>query len=100
MTFGALLTVGAISWIAYQTFINIGGITRSIPLTGVPLPFLSYGGSALATLLAGIGIVLSVSRYGRDKGYLDRDRRVLAPYRPTRTSAGQASGASRPQPKA
>jgi cell division protein FtsW len=77
--FGALLTVGVVSWIAYQTLINIGGITRSIPLTGVPLPFLSYGGSALAALLAGIGIVLSVSRYGRDKGYLDRERQVLTP---------------------
>ena len=76
--FGALLAVGVISWISYQALINIGGITRSIPLTGVPLPFLSYGGSALAALLAGIGIVLSVSRYGRDKGYLDRERRVLA----------------------
>jgi cell division protein FtsW len=76
--FGALLAVGVISWIAYQTLINIGGITRSIPLTGVPLPFLSYGGSALAALLAGIGIVLSVSRYGRNNGYLDRERRTLA----------------------
>ncbi len=75
--FGALLTVGVISWIAYQSLINIGGITRSIPLTGVPLPFLSYGSSALAAILAGIGIVLSVSRYGRDKGYLDRERQVL-----------------------
>ncbi len=79
--FGGLLTVGIISWIAYQTLINIGGITRSIPLTGVPLPFLSYGGSALAALLAGIGIVLSVSRYGRDKGYLDRERRAMSPAR-------------------
>jgi len=94
--FGALLTVGVISWIAYQTLINIGGITRSIPLTGVPLPFLSYGGSALATLLAGIGVVLSVSRYGRDKGYLDRERRVLAPARPARGSSG---GSPRSQPK-
>jgi cell division protein FtsW len=77
--FGALLTVGVISWIGYQTLVNIGGITRSIPLTGVPLPFLSYGGSALAALLAGIGVVLSVSRYGRDKGYLDRERHVVTP---------------------
>lgn len=90
--FGALLAVGVISWIAYQTLINIGGITRSIPLTGVPLPFLSYGGSALATLLAGIGIVLSVSRYGRDKGYLDRERRTPAP---AQRSAGPAPGARR-----
>lgn len=88
--FGALLTVGVISWIAYQALINVGGITRSIPLTGVPLPFLSYGGSALAALLAGIGIVLSVSRYGRDKGYLDRERRVLAPARPIGGPARQA----------
>ena len=99
--FGALLTVGVVSWIAYQTLINIGGITRSIPLTGVPLPFLSYGGSALAALLAGIGIVLSVSRYGRDKGYLDRERQVLTPVdrarRPVRDAhrPAQAGGKGR-----
>jgi hypothetical protein len=94
--FGALLTVGVVSWIAYQALINVGGITRSIPLTGVPLPFLSYGGSALAALLAGIGIVLSVSRYGRDKGYLDRERRVLAPARPVRQSNKRPAAPSRP----
>jgi cell division protein FtsW len=84
----------------------VGGITRSIPLTGVPLPFLSYGGSALAALLAGIGIVLSVSRYGRDKGYLDRERRVLAPARPAggparqpRASDKRAGGPTRPPSK-
>ena len=63
--FGALLAIGVTSWIGYQAIINIGGITRSIPMTGVPLPFLSFGGSALAATLAGIGILLSVSRYGR-----------------------------------
>ena len=57
--------MGIVSWIAYQTLINIGGITRSIPLTGVPLPFLSYGGSALIAVMAGVGILLSVSRYSR-----------------------------------
>jgi cell division protein FtsW len=100
--FGALLTVGIIGWVAYQTLVNLGGITRSIPLTGVPLPFLSYGGSALAALLAGIGIVLSVSRYGRDKGYLDRERRGLAPaerapwpVRGTRSAGRQAGGKGR-----
>jgi cell division protein FtsW len=64
--FGSLLAVGIISWIGYQTLINIGGITRTLPLTGIPLPFLSYGGSALMSMLAGIGILLSVSRYGID----------------------------------
>ena len=63
--FGALLSLGVTSWIAYQALINIGGITRSIPLTGIPLPFVSYGGSALAATLAGVGILLSVSRYAK-----------------------------------
>jgi cell division protein FtsW len=71
--FGAYLAVGIVGWIAYQTLINIGGITRSIPLTGVPLPFISYGGSSLMAILAGVGVLLSVSRYGRNKGYLERD---------------------------
>jgi cell division protein FtsW len=70
--FGAYLAVGILSWIAYQTLINIGGITRSIPMTGIPLPFISYGGSALVATMAGVGMLLNVSRYSRDQGYLDR----------------------------
>ncbi len=64
--FGSLLAVGIVSWIGYQALINIGGITRVMPLTGIPLPFVSYGGSALLAMLAGVGILLSVSRYGVD----------------------------------
>lgn len=64
--FGSLLAVGIVSWIGYQAVINIGGITRALPLTGIPLPFVSYGGSALLAMMAGIGILLSVSRYGVD----------------------------------
>ena len=72
--FGTLLGVGVLSWIAYQTLINIGGITRSIPLTGVPLPFLSYGGSALVAVMAGAGILLSLSRYCQDGRYGERSQ--------------------------
>ena len=72
--FGTLLGVGIVSWIAYQRLINIGGITRSIPLTGVPLPFLSYGGSALIAVMAGAGVLLSLSRYGRDRSYAARPK--------------------------
>ena len=72
--FGTLLGVGIISWIAYQTLINIGGITRSIPLTGVPLPFLSYGGSALVAVMAGAGVLLSLSRYGRQRSGTGRPK--------------------------
>jgi cell division protein FtsW len=64
--FGSLLAVGIVSWIGFQTLINIGGITRTLPLTGIPLPFLSYGGSALVAMLAGVGVLLSVSRFGVD----------------------------------
>ena len=61
--FGSLLATGIVSWITYQTLINIGGITRAIPLTGIPLPFVSYGGSSLAATMAAVGILLSISRY-------------------------------------
>ncbi|MCH8814864.1 MAG: putative lipid II flippase FtsW [Chloroflexi bacterium] len=61
--FGMLLGIGIIAWISCQALINIGGITRTIPLTGVPLPFLSYGGSSLITTMAAVGILLSVSRF-------------------------------------
>jgi cell division protein FtsW len=61
--FGSLLVIGVLAWIAFQLIINVAGVTRSLPLTGIPLPFLSYGGSALLTLLAAVGVMLSVSRY-------------------------------------
>lgn len=66
--FGMLLATGITCWVAFQTLINIGGITRSIPLTGIPLPFLSYGGSALAATMAGVGVLLSISRASGGRG--------------------------------
>lgn len=61
--FGAYLAMGVVSWIGFQALVNVGGITRSIPLTGIPLPLVSYGGSSLIMVMAGIGVLLSVSRY-------------------------------------
>jgi cell division protein FtsW len=83
-SFATLLSIGIISWISYQTLINILGITKTIPLTGVPLPFLSYGGSALIALLAAVGILLSISRYTAEKPY--SERRVKQTFRPLRES--------------
>jgi len=60
--FGQMLVVGIIGWIAVQTLVNISSMVALLPLTGVPLPFISYGGSALVTQWIGVGIVLSVSR--------------------------------------
>jgi len=61
--FSRLLALGISSWIAIQTLINLGAMVRIIPLTGVPLPFVSYGGSSLIILFAGIGILLNISTF-------------------------------------
>lgn len=66
--FGYLLSVGITCWIAYQAVINIAGLTSTLPLTGIPLPFLSYGSSAMVATLAAVGVLLSVSRYQKDQG--------------------------------
>jgi cell division protein FtsW len=61
--FGSQLAIGITCWVAYQAIINIGGITRSIPLTGIPLPLMSYGSSALMSTMASLGILLSITRF-------------------------------------
>lgn len=60
--FGALVAVGIVTWIIFQAAFNIGGITTTIPFSGIPLPFISYGGTALAVSLTAMGIVLNISR--------------------------------------
>lgn len=60
--FGSLLAAGITSMIAIQVLINIAVVTASMPVTGMALPFFSYGGTALIIILASVGILLSVSR--------------------------------------
>ena len=60
--FGSLIAVGIVTWIIAQASINIGGITTTIPFTGIPIPFISYGGSSLVISLVAIGILLNISR--------------------------------------
>jgi len=57
-----LLAVGISSWISIQALINIGAMVGILPLTGIPLPFISYGGSHLVVELIGVGILLNISR--------------------------------------
>lgn len=61
--FGKLLAVGISSWIGIQTIINLAGMVALLPLTGVPLPFVSYGGSSLVVTVVGVGILLNISRF-------------------------------------
>jgi cell division protein FtsW len=61
--FGSLLAIGISSMIGIQSFINLGGATGVIPLTGVPLPFVSYGGSSLLQLAVATGILVNVSMF-------------------------------------
>ncbi len=67
-TFGALLAAGITAWICLQAFINIGVVVGLIPVTGIPLPFVSAGGSSLIISFAAVGILLSVSRETVEKG--------------------------------
>ncbi|MBI4993680.1 cell division protein FtsW [Candidatus Wolfebacteria bacterium] len=61
--FGRLLSIGFVSIIAIQVFIHIAANSGLLPLTGVPLPFISYGGTALAVFLTMMGIVVNISKY-------------------------------------
>lgn len=61
--FGKLLAIGITSWLVIQAFINITAITGLIPLTGITLPFVSYGGSALIVAMAGAGILVNISKH-------------------------------------
>lgn len=64
-SFGSLLAIGATSMIALQALINIAVVTSSMPATGIPLPFISSGGTSLAITMAATGIILNVSRYSK-----------------------------------
>lgn len=64
--FGKLLAAGIVSWFVLQAFINIAAMVTLIPMTGIPLPFISYGSSALATSLVAVGILINISRQTRE----------------------------------
>ena len=77
-TFERLLAAGVIAWIGVQAIVNLGAVTGLLPITGVPLPLVSFGGSALVVTLAGIGVLASVAREngkaGRSSAAARRER--------------------------
>jgi cell division protein FtsW len=63
--FGRMLAAGLVAWLSLQALINIGGVVGALPVTGMPLPFVSYGGSALLTVMGAAGILVNIARQGR-----------------------------------
>jgi len=96
-TFSGLVACGITTWLVGQAFINIMVVTALMPVTGIPLPFISAGGSALTINLAAVGILLSISRETTQQGSLRdavfgigrRDRRAHLP------RAGRRTGPAR-----
>jgi cell division protein FtsW len=74
-TFGTLLALGVTCWIFFQAVVHMAVNTATMPFTGLTLPFVSYGGSSLVSCLAGVGVLLSISRVGKE-----RERRSVAAF--------------------
>jgi cell division protein FtsW len=67
--YGVMVGVGITTWIAVQALINMGTVTDTIPATGVPLPFISYGGTSVVILLAAVGVLLNISSQGHEQSF-------------------------------
>ena len=61
--FGGLLAMGLVAWVAAETLINVGAVVGVLPVTGIPLPFVSFGGSSLVITLAAAGILINIARH-------------------------------------
>ena len=93
-TFSGLVACGITTWLVVQAFVNLAVVTALMPVTGIPLPFISAGGSALTINLAAIGVLLSISRETTQTGSMRdaifgvgrRDRRAHLPRAGRRTS--------------
>jgi cell division protein FtsW len=77
-SFGRLLSGGIVGWFGIQVVVNLGAVTGLLPITGVPLPFLSYGGSSLVVSFAAVGILVNVARASARMGHRRQIRRRAA----------------------
>jgi cell division protein FtsW len=78
--FGALMAIGFTMWVAVQSLLNIAVMTAVVPASGLPLPFISYGGSSLLMLMSGVGLMLSISRVSTQRRMNDGRRFSNATY--------------------
>jgi cell division protein FtsW len=78
-TEGALLATGITVWLAFQAWLNMAVVASLVPMTGITLPFISYGGSSLCVGLVAVGILLSVGKAASARGPFDAERVPSAP---------------------
>jgi cell division protein FtsW len=91
--FGGLLAIGLVAWVASETLINVGAVIGVLPVTGIPLPFISFGGSSLVITMAAAGILINIARHEktwRPHGTISVPRRGSE-----RAPVGSASGRGR-----
>ncbi|HMD45668.1 MAG TPA: putative lipid II flippase FtsW [Acidimicrobiales bacterium] len=78
--FGSLLAVGLVAWIGSEALINVGAVVGLLPVTGIPLPFISFGGSSLVITMVAAGILINIARQERvPAGTVARARRTPPP---------------------
>ncbi len=70
--FGGLLAIGLVAWIASEALINVGAVIGVLPVTGIPLPFISFGGSSLVITMAAAGILINIARHEKTLGSAHR----------------------------
>ncbi|HUC87350.1 MAG TPA: FtsW/RodA/SpoVE family cell cycle protein, partial [Candidatus Saccharimonadales bacterium] len=73
--FSRLVATGITLIYLFQTFINLAAMLSLVPLTGIPLPFVSYGGSSLVIMMGGAGLLFNISKYTKESAYADSRQR-------------------------
>jgi cell division protein FtsW len=88
--FGGLLAVGLVAWLASETLINVGAVVGVLPVTGIPLPFISYGGSSLVITMVAAGILINIAR---QEGSIRSHGTVHVPRHSSQRGSAHASSA-------
>ncbi len=92
--FAASVAIGITAWIVIQAFVNIGAVVGLLPITGVPLPFVSYGGTSMVVTLAAVGLLLNIARHPGPAPARARSGRPNAQRTPTPRSKSSRKAAS------
>ncbi len=62
--FGRMLAAGITTWLSFQALVNIGGVLGVLPITGITLPFVSFGGTAVAVSMGAVGVLVNIAHHG------------------------------------